>query len=77
MVVGQDLGESVDVLELGGEARADDIVGTGHAFDDVAGDVGVDVVGFEVEGLSGFQFDVVEEKEHEQADVVWELTVAA
>lgn len=77
VVVGQDFGEGVDVLEFRGEACANDVVGGGHAFDDVAGDVGVDVVGFEVHGLSRGEFDEVEEEENKEADVRGELAVAA
>ena len=77
MVVGEDRGEGVDILKFRGEAGADDVVGTSHALDDVAGDVGVDVVGFEVHGLARFELDEVQEEEDEEADVGWELGVAS
>lgn len=77
MVVRENVGQRVDVLELGREACADDVVAGRHALNDVAGNVCVDVVGLEIHGLARAELDVVEEEKHEEADVLWELGIAA
>ena len=62
VVVRQNVRQRRDVLELRGEARADDVVAARHAFDDVAADVRVDVVCFQVHGLAGLELHKVQEE---------------
>lgn len=77
VVVGQHGDQGIDVLELGSEAGADDIVAGSHALDNVARDVGVDVVGAQEKSLAGGHGDVVAEEEDKQAVVGAEVGVAA
>mmetsp|Transcript_33076 Transcript_33076/g.69437 ORF Transcript_33076/g.69437 Transcript_33076/m.69437 type:complete len:330 (-) Transcript_33076:1266-2255(-) len=65
--------EVVNVLELGSESRAHDVVAAGHALDDLPRDVRVRLVGRHVEALAGSDEEVVEQEGGHGAGVSGEL----
>lgn len=54
-------GEELDVVSVGAgaETGVEHVVGAGHAFDDVAGEVGVRAVGGDVDCVVGFEGEEV------------------
>lgn len=73
--IGEHVYQGRHILELRCEAGTHDVVRGGHALDDVAGEIGVDVVSFEEHSFARREGHVVEKEEDEEANVVRELRV--
>ncbi|KAI6776616.1 hypothetical protein HG530_000561 [Fusarium avenaceum] len=76
-VVCQHVDKSRDILELRGEASANNVIGGSHALHDVARDVSVNIIGDQEQGLARLQCDKVEEEEHKASNVVTKLAVCS
>src|SRR5277367_514158 len=77
VVIRQDLRQGVNILELGRKSRTDHVVAARHTLNNIARDVGMDVVCFEIHCLARRELDEVEKEEHEEPDIGGKLRVAA